>query len=127
MVETWKTVLGPENPSSLTGMDNLALTFWNQGRWMETEKLLVQVMEKSKTALGPEHPDTLTSMWNLSGTRIYAGILRPYLYFKLVFDSKTDIWVPHNAHPDTIAATADLKAWQKVHSVGWADGACFLL
>ena len=36
------------------------------GRWTETEKLEVQVMEARKTVLGPEHPDTLMTMWHLS-------------------------------------------------------------
>jgi hypothetical protein len=31
--------LGPEHPSTLTSMANLALTFWNQGRWTQAEEL----------------------------------------------------------------------------------------
>ena len=49
-------------------MANLALTFWNQGRWKEAEELFVQVMETRKRVLGEEHPDTLTSMNNLAFT-----------------------------------------------------------
>ncbi|KAL2861059.1 purine and uridine phosphorylase [Aspergillus lucknowensis] len=56
------------DPSTLTGMADLASTYWNQGRWSEAEKLDVQVMEISKTVLGAEHPDTLTSMANLAST-----------------------------------------------------------
>ncbi|KAL5040781.1 hypothetical protein BDW71DRAFT_212780 [Aspergillus fruticulosus] len=33
---------GPEHPSTLTSMDKLASTYWNQGRWNEAEKLQVQ-------------------------------------------------------------------------------------
>ena len=44
-METRKIVLGPEHPDTLTSMNNLALTYGDQGRWAEAEKLQVQVME----------------------------------------------------------------------------------
>ena len=65
VMETRKAVPGPEHPDTLTSMANLALTFWNKGRWTEAEKLFMQVMEKRKIALEPE---TLTSMSNLAST-----------------------------------------------------------
>ncbi|KAG9235944.1 putative kinesin [Amylocarpus encephaloides] len=65
---TSKTKLGVDHPSTLTSMANLASTFWNQGRWDDTEKLDVEVMETSKTKLGVDHPSTLTSMANLACT-----------------------------------------------------------
>jgi hypothetical protein len=49
-------------------MNNLALTFGNQGRWNEAEKLHVVVMETTKRVLGDEHPDTLSSIANLAST-----------------------------------------------------------
>ena len=66
--QKWRDILGPDHPSTLTSMANLASTFWNQGRWEEAEKLFVQVMETSKTKLGADHPATLTSMANLALT-----------------------------------------------------------
>jgi hypothetical protein len=111
-METYKTVLGPEHPDTLTSMNNLALTYGNQGRLGEAEKLFVQVMETSKTVLGPEHPDTLTTMWCLSYTlkdqRRHAEAL-----------SMLQNWVQLQnqqlgpSHPDTVATTATLKRWQK--------------
>jgi tetratricopeptide repeat protein len=56
---TRKAVLGPKHLSTLTSMDNLASTYWNQGRWTKAEKLDVQVMETRKTVLGHEHPSTI--------------------------------------------------------------------
>jgi hypothetical protein len=50
----------------LTNVNNLALTYWNQGRWEEAEKLFVQVIETSRTKFGVDYPDTLTSMNNLA-------------------------------------------------------------
>ena len=47
-------------------MGSLAITYRNQGRWDEAEKLEVQVMDMRKKLLGAEHPDTLTCMENLA-------------------------------------------------------------
>jgi hypothetical protein len=57
--------LGADHPSTLTSMDTLASTFWNQGRLEEAEELFVQVMETRKKKPGADHPSTLTSMNNL--------------------------------------------------------------
>jgi hypothetical protein len=67
-METRKTKLGVDHPSTLTSMANLASTYRNQGRWDAAEELDVQVMETRKTKLGVDHPDTLTSMNNLAFT-----------------------------------------------------------
>jgi tetratricopeptide (TPR) repeat protein len=71
--DTYEKALGPEHPSTLSSMANLASTYQNQGRWKEAEELEVQVMETSLTVLGHEHPDTLTSMSNLASTYWYQG------------------------------------------------------
>jgi len=39
VMETRKRVLGEEHPDSLTSMNNLASTYWNQGRFKEAEEL----------------------------------------------------------------------------------------
>jgi hypothetical protein len=49
-------------------MANLALTYSNQGRFIEVEVLQVQVMETRKRVLWPEHPDALISMSNTAST-----------------------------------------------------------
>jgi hypothetical protein len=49
-------------------MSNLALTYSIKGRWMETEKLGVQVLETPMRNIGLDHPDTFTSMSNLGST-----------------------------------------------------------
>lgn len=55
-----------EHPDMLTSMANLALTFWNQGRWQEAEELFVQVMELRKRVLGTQHPDNLLDIFSVS-------------------------------------------------------------
>lgn len=64
-MKMFNIVLGPEHPSTLTSMINLASTYWNQGRW-EAEELNVQVIETRKRVIGLEHPSMLTSMANLA-------------------------------------------------------------
>ena len=51
-METSKTKLGVDHPSTLMSMGNLASTLRNQGRWEEAEKLELQVIGTSKTKLG---------------------------------------------------------------------------
>jgi Flp pilus assembly protein TadD len=67
-MEKSKTKLGVDHPDTLISMNNLALTYRNQGRWEDAEKLFVQVMETRKMKLGVDHPDTLGSMNNLAFT-----------------------------------------------------------
>ena len=40
--------LGEEDTTTLASMANLALAYWNQGRWNEARKVLVQVTETRK-------------------------------------------------------------------------------
>jgi len=120
VIETSKTALGPEHPSTLTSMANLASTYRNQGRWTEAEKLEVQVIETRKTALGPEHPDTLASMWNLShpwkkqGRNSHAlGLLEAYVQLQRKRLGPT--------HPHAIAATVELEAWERSSDLAFSD------
>ncbi|KAJ5140429.1 hypothetical protein N7448_003837 [Penicillium atrosanguineum] len=72
-MEIRKTKLGTEHPDTLKSMGNLALAFWNQGRWEEAEQFFVQAIETSKTKLGTDNPFTLTSMANLAYTLRLSG------------------------------------------------------
>jgi hypothetical protein len=118
VLQTWKIVLGPEHPDTLTGMANLACTYRNQGRLTEAEQLEVQVIEISKTVLGPEHPDTLVSMGNLAHT--LKGLGRHAEALSLLQDCvKLQEQRFGPTHPHTISAAAHLRAWQE-HSTRFA-------
>ena len=39
-----KKLLGADHPDTLNSMENLASTYWNQGRWNEAEDLELEVM-----------------------------------------------------------------------------------
>jgi Tetratricopeptide repeat len=59
-------VLGPEHPSTLTSMSDLAWVLSRQGKYVEAEQIDRQTLQLMHKVLGPEHPDTLTSMINLA-------------------------------------------------------------
>jgi Tetratricopeptide repeat len=70
-------------------------------------------MEISKTVLGPGHPYTMTRMWNLSHT--LNGLGRHAAALSMLEDCvqlRNQRLGP--THPDTVAATAQLEAWQKL-------------
>ncbi|KAF8350951.1 hypothetical protein F5887DRAFT_871453, partial [Amanita rubescens] len=56
-----KGKLESDHPDTFTSMANLALTYRNQGRWDEAQKL--DVTNATETT---DHPDDLTSMTNLA-------------------------------------------------------------
>jgi tetratricopeptide (TPR) repeat protein len=59
-------VLGPEHPSTLNSMNNLALVLDSQGKHEEAEQMHRQTLELEEKVLGQEHPSTLSSMNNLA-------------------------------------------------------------
>jgi tetratricopeptide (TPR) repeat protein len=65
-LSTRERVLGPEHPSTLTSMNNLALVLDSQGKYEAAEEMHRRALELREKVLGPEHPDTLTSINNLA-------------------------------------------------------------
>ena len=65
-METYKRILGPEHPNTLTSINNLAHCLGQLGRTGEALPLHRQAVETYKRILGPEHPNTLTSINNLA-------------------------------------------------------------
>ncbi|KAL5867143.1 hypothetical protein ACKVWM_007998 [Pyricularia oryzae] len=59
-------VLGPENPSTLNSMNNLALVLYRQGKYEEAEQMHRKTLALYEKVLGPENPSTLNSMNNLA-------------------------------------------------------------
>ena len=55
-------MLGLEHPDTLTRITNLALTYWNQGRWKEAIQLMSEVVQYRREKIGSDHPDTLQSI-----------------------------------------------------------------
>ncbi|MDR0882681.1 MAG: tetratricopeptide repeat protein, partial [Candidatus Adiutrix sp.] len=53
--------VGPEHPSTLTSLSNLAATYRDLGDYARALELDQKALEARERILGPEHPDTLTS------------------------------------------------------------------
>jgi tetratricopeptide (TPR) repeat protein len=109
VMQTMKRVLGNEHPSTLTSINNLALTYKGQGRWTEAEELQVQLMQMRKRVLGDEHPSTLTSMNNLALT--YKGQGRWTEAAELqVQVMQTTKRVLGDEHPSTLTSMGNLAS-----------------
>jgi hypothetical protein len=110
-METSKSKLGADHPSTLTSMANLASTYRNQGRWEEAESLFVQVMETRKTELGADHPDTLTSMNNLAFTFKNRGeVEKATRLIEECVEKQKQVLGPN--HPHTRDSEEALNSWR---------------
>ena len=67
-IEIQKQTLGMDHKSTLTSMNNLAITYAYQRRFEEAERLSTQVLEVQKRLLGAEHRDTLSTISILART-----------------------------------------------------------
>ena len=67
-VDIRRRVLGPEHPSTLSAMSDLASTLNDEFRFSEAEKLLRETLTIQQRVLRPEHPNTLFTMSRLADT-----------------------------------------------------------
>jgi tetratricopeptide (TPR) repeat protein len=74
-LDAFRRLLGPEHPTTLTSMSNLADTLRVLGDAAAAADLNRQVLEARQRLLGAEHPSTLTSMNNLAETLYDLGDL----------------------------------------------------
>ena len=55
MVKARKEQLGSDHPDTISSMDDLALTYSNQGRWNEAKELQLDVVKARKSKFGSDH------------------------------------------------------------------------
>jgi len=65
--------LGSENPETLSTMNELSWTLFQQGHLSEAERLQRKVLDIQRRVLGPEHLDTLQTMGQLANTLCEEG------------------------------------------------------
>jgi hypothetical protein len=65
--EVQKRVLGAEHLHTLVSSSNLAQSLSQQGKYVEAERIELEVHAVQKRVLGAEHPYTLSSASNLAG------------------------------------------------------------
>jgi tetratricopeptide (TPR) repeat protein len=73
VLKEWRTLLGVDHSATLTIMNDLVLTCFDQGQWKEAEELLVETIERHKTVLGMDHPYMQARMSNLALTYCEQG------------------------------------------------------
>jgi hypothetical protein len=70
VMETRKSVLGPEHPDTLTSMNNLSFTWKAMRRQTEALQLMDKCVQLRKRVLGVNHPYFLFSSTALSAWRL---------------------------------------------------------
>ncbi|KAI2734476.1 hypothetical protein DTO013E5_9153 [Penicillium roqueforti] len=72
-LEAREKVLGREQPSTLTSVNNLGLVIDSQGKYEEAEAMHRRALEAREKVLRREHPSTLTSVNNLGNVLVRQG------------------------------------------------------
>ena len=62
-------MLGAEHPETLISANNLATTLFNQGKYVEAERMLQAALASLQRVLGPAHPNTLVIARSLERVR----------------------------------------------------------
>jgi serine/threonine protein kinase/tetratricopeptide (TPR) repeat protein len=99
--------LGPDNPSTLTTLNNLAVAYLAAGKLPQAIPLLEQVRDAQLKTLGPDHRDTLTMLANLaSAYRNTRKLPQAISLLEQVRDAQVRTLGPD--HPDTLATLHSL-------------------
>ncbi|KAH7378665.1 kinesin light chain 1 [Pyrenochaeta sp. MPI-SDFR-AT-0127] len=98
-----ENVLGPEEPDTLTSMDQLAGALSCQGKYAEAAKLHRETLELRKKVLGDEHPQTLVSMDHAARELRHLG---KYAEAEEMHRNELELSkkVLGNNHPDTLTS-----------------------
>ena len=119
-----RRLLGPEDPDTLTLMNNLAMTLQALGDAAAAAELHRQVLDAYRRLLGPEDPDTLTLMNNLAeAMRALGDAAGAAELHRQVLDASRRLLGPE--HPDTLGSMSNLAL--ALADLGDAAGAHDLL
>ncbi|QRV92221.1 kinesin light chain [Ceratobasidium sp. AG-Ba] len=114
-VDGRKELLGEEDPSTLSSMNNLALTYQNQGKYREAAALQEQLVEIRKRVSGHDHRHTLTAMSNLAGTYYELGRYTDAQSLQLhILDTRKRVYGRED--PDTLISMHELAVTYKAQS-----------
>ena len=64
----YESALGPDDPSAVTALGNLAYAYWRLARHREALPLELRALQITEAALGPDHPETAIRLNNLATT-----------------------------------------------------------
>ncbi|KAI1839929.1 hypothetical protein JX266_013863 [Neoarthrinium moseri] len=107
-----KRVLGPEHPSTLSSMNNLACVLDSQGKYEEAETMHRKTLELREEVFGPEHPSTLDSMNNLANVLDSQGKYEEAeTMHRKTLELREEVLGPE--HPNTLAIEQRRKTEQE--------------
>jgi serine/threonine protein kinase len=111
-LDTRQALLGPDHPSTLSSMNNLAVAYLEGGQPTPALPLLEETFQKRKATLGPDHPDTLSTMNNLALAYSEAGKLAKAVpLFEATLEKLKAKFGPDD--PDTLGSMNNLaRAYQ---------------
>lgn len=102
-IEESSTLVGENDPDTITVMANLATLYCNQGRWADAELLDAEVLHSRLVVLGEQHLDTIIAMEDLANT--YENLGRSEEAKVLVLKAlKSRFEAFDDKHPDMTAA-----------------------
>jgi hypothetical protein len=107
VVQISETMLGSDNPATLSSIGTLSSTLWRLGMSKEAEKLDLDVLERRKKIHGMDHPATLTSVANLAVTYLDQQRLEEAEELQVLEKIKA---VSGKDHPGTLVCMNNL-AW----------------
>jgi eukaryotic-like serine/threonine-protein kinase len=117
--ERLTTQLGRDHPATLGSSNNLAISYWDQGRYADAVKLHEETLALRKAKLAPDHPDTLKSMNNLA---VSYQMLGRYAEALKLNEETLELMKAKRGHdhPDTLTTMNNVAAGY--HSLGrYAD------
>jgi serine/threonine protein kinase len=122
--ERLSTQLGHDHPDTLMSTNNLANSYWDQGRYSDAVKLHEESLPLLEAKLGAHHPATLKSMNNLAVAYQtlgrYADAVKLYEHTVELMKAKRG-----NDDPDTLTSMGNLAAGY--HALGRLEDALKLV
>jgi len=100
---------GPDDPATLASTNNLAITYWEMGRYADALNLHEETLALQKAKLGPDDPDTLKSMNNLA---VCCHALGRYAEALNLNEETLELMKAKRGpdHPETLASMSNVAA-----------------
>jgi NB-ARC domain/Tetratricopeptide repeat len=107
VLQTAEKILGDAHPWTLYSLENLAETYFEQGRFTAAARLYERVVDVKQRHLGEQHPSTITSLGDLALTYCSLGRLSEAAKLQeKVVEANRDVL--GEEHPSTVMSISNL-------------------
>lgn len=89
-LDTREKTLGKDHPSTANSLNNLAMHYWMQGKYVEAEPLYKRALDIREKRLGKDHPSTGASLNNLAALYSAKGDLIQAVKFQSLANSSSE-------------------------------------